>query len=273
MNRLFQPVLRKGLRFLKGGASTSGPVSGYGLKGPYPDWTAAAAACVGYHSSDILEAVEAAMAEVASGKAAMERDGVALTNPQYPFPLIAALLDQGVRDAGQLGVLDFGGSLGSSYHASRNWLKGLSRIRWGVVEQHTFFERGRARWAGEELSFFESIEACAADLRPNVALLSGVLMYLEEPFAILHQLMATGVETIVIDRTLVSLDTFPLVFVEEVTMPTYTASYPCRALTVPSIFSVLEERYTLRSEFPTVDAAPPGHANLGFVGAIFHKNS
>src|SRR5690349_12566766 len=85
------------------------------FSGSYPDWEHANAHATGYDSAPILEHVKRSALKVKNGEAAFERDSVAFVETQYSFPVLAALLRAGTEDHGRLSVLDFGGSLGSSY--------------------------------------------------------------------------------------------------------------------------------------------------------------
>ena len=51
------------------------------------------------------------------------------------YPLLAALLRVAAANNGRLSILDFGGSLGSSYFQSRAFLSPCAELRWNVIEQ------------------------------------------------------------------------------------------------------------------------------------------
>ena len=67
-----------------------------------------------YAAINILERVANSIQKVRRGEAAFERDGVAFPREDYRFPLLATLMYVVARER-RLTVLDFGGSLGSSF--------------------------------------------------------------------------------------------------------------------------------------------------------------
>jgi len=85
------------------------------------------------------------------------------------------------RNVGVLNVLDFGGSLGSSYFQNRELLKILPTIRWNVVEQAHYVKAGQTYIQDEQLRFYPSIHECLAENKVNAILLSSVLQYLSDP--------------------------------------------------------------------------------------------
>ena len=93
-----------------------------------------------------------------------------------------------VRGKRELRVVDFGGSLGSTYFWCRDFFKEDFRLRWHVVEQEAHVKVGRADFQDEELRFDFTVDDVIAQGKPDVLLMSGVLHYLEKPAAFLEQL-------------------------------------------------------------------------------------
>src|SRR5262245_37179159 len=114
------------------------------FRGDFSTWADARSLSTGYDAPDILEKVRRSTLAVVSGSAAFERDSVAFENTEYSLPLLACLLYVATRSANRLDVLDFGGSLGSSYWQNRKLLTHLDHLRWSVVEQPHFVEVGAA---------------------------------------------------------------------------------------------------------------------------------
>jgi putative methyltransferase (TIGR04325 family) len=148
-----------------------------------------------------------------------------------------------------LSVLDFGGSLGSSYFQNRKFLARLAEVRWGVVEQQNFVACGRRDIHQPGLSFHERIDECAAAIEPQVALLGGVIQYLERPAAILQEIDAAGVRTIVVDRTPFSRLDHDVICTQHVREPIYDASYPAWIFSEGRITSMLGPRWELVESF------------------------
>jgi putative methyltransferase (TIGR04325 family) len=171
------------------------------FEGDFSSWEAAKSRCTGYDAGDILSKVLAATLMVKRGEAAFERDSVLFHANEYSWPLLSGLLWSAARNEGRLNVLDFGGSLGSSYFQHRRFLDKLPEVRWNVVEQPHYVESGRTHIQDAVLRFYASIEQCLADNKPNVILLSSVLQYLQAPVDILAELPEVGASGLIIDRT------------------------------------------------------------------------
>lgn len=232
--------------------------------GDHGSWAVAARASTGYDAPNILAQVISSARSVREGRAAFERDGVAFEKPDYRWPLVACLLQEAVKQKGSLRVLDFGGSLGSTYFQNRALLRGLKELRWGVVEQPAFVEAGRREFANDELSFHATIDEALKAVEPNVVLFSGVLGWIEDPHAILDRAVAAAVAAIVVDRTpLTPLDR-DVAKIQHVPSTIYRASYPCWFLSRERFLAHFAGRYTLRAEFPQLDAPVPGSSFGGF---------
>ena len=214
------PVLLRQLRRLSqiGGGIT--------FEGPFASWDEAAKCSSGYASEKILEKVLAATLKVKRGEAVFERDSVLFDKIQYSWPVTAGLMWAAARNHGRLSVLDFGGSLGSSYFQNEKFLAGLQDVRWSVVEQAHFVEAGRQHIQDDRLVFYSTIAECVTVEKPNVVLLSSVMQYLEKPYTILDELIRCDVDIILIDRTSFYNGEEDLIAVQKVAEVIYPASYP-----------------------------------------------
>lgn len=244
------------------------------FKGPYRDWNEAAALATGYESKEILERVSAAVRKVKCGEATYERDSVLFDKVDYPFPVLAGMLRQASMRGGSLHVLDIGGSLGSTYFQCRAFLTTLKELRWSVVEQERYVACGREEFQDDQLHFYNDIEEClkAERSRPDVVLLSGVLQYLRDPYALLAELIKHEFPQILVDRTPFASLGADVLTVEVVPEWIYRASYPMWVFAPHAIARSLGEDYCLMAEFPAVD----GEMNVigietTFRGAIFER--
>ena len=197
-----------------------------GITGDYRDWGEALAASTGYDGPAILDKTKAALLQVKNGQAAYERDSVLFDRVEYSWPVLAGLLWVAARSGGRLNVLDFGGSLGSTYFQNRTFISGLREVRWNIVEQPSHVAAGRESFEDSQLRFYESIEACLADTTPNVALLSGVLQYVEHPREVLRTVLALGCQCTIIDRTPFWNEACDRLAVQRVDAGIFAASYP-----------------------------------------------
>jgi putative methyltransferase (TIGR04325 family) len=197
------------------------------FSGDYKSWQEAAEHSTGYDSREILEKVRQGALKVKRGEAAFERDSVAFEAPEYRWPLLASLLDSYIRSRGhRLHVLDFGGSLGSVYFQHRRFLDSVPDLHWSVVEQPHYVRCGRSEFQDEHLSFFESIQEALTRGPVDVALFSGVLQYLENPYEKLEEIGAARIPIVLIDRTAFTSLARDRLAVQNVPASIYSASYP-----------------------------------------------
>jgi putative methyltransferase (TIGR04325 family) len=214
--------------------------------GDYRSWAEAMAEASGYDAPSILDRVETAALRVKRGEAVYERDGVVFDAIQYSWPLLAGLMWVAARE-GRLDVVDFGGALGTTYFQNRRFLEMLREVRWSIVEQRHWVERGRRAFADERLRFHESLEQALTEGAPNVLVLSSVLQYLEHPYELLAAL--DRFRYAIIDLTPVHPGPSDRLTVQEVPPSIYPARYPCWMLSEPRLRAALETRGRVVAEF------------------------
>ena len=130
-----------------------------------------------------------------------ERDSLIFDHIEYSYPLLSGLLWIAGINKGRLNVLDFGGSLGSTYFQNKYFLDSIPQVNWCIVEQPDFVRTGTELFADERLHFFDSIESCISAYDINLVLLSSVLQYLEKPYELIENIISKHPEFIIIDRT------------------------------------------------------------------------
>ena len=246
LRRVLPPVLVEELRRISAG--------GIRFSGDYPNWQVACGDAIGYGSEEILRRVTDATRQVVAGKAAFERDSVLFAKLAYPYPLLAALLRAAALNGGHLRVIDFGGSLGSTFRQCRPFLDGLASIRWCVVEQPGFADVGAKEFSTKELFFAASPGGVFMKMQGGVALLSSVLQYVENPVHVLDELAQTGATSLVIDRTPLSQLSRDRLCVQTVPAKIYTASYPAWIFSRDKLMSTLARDWRLLAEFDSEEA-------------------
>ncbi|NBF03291.1 methyltransferase, TIGR04325 family [Pseudomonas sp. Fl5BN2] len=224
----------------------------FGFRGDYSSWQEAENECHnGYAAEPIFANVKQAALKVKAGEFFCERDSVLFEAPQYSWESLACLMHVAARSSGRLNVLDFGGSLGSSYFNNRRFLSGL-RVNWSIVEQEHFVSFGSEQLEDQVLHFHKTVDDSVADNQPDVILLSSVLHYLPEPYEWLDRLLAVGSPFILIDRTPVGWAGRDVIKVQKVHPSIYTASYACRILDMKKLLSTLEKHnYKVLEKFQT----------------------
>jgi putative methyltransferase (TIGR04325 family) len=232
--------------------------------GPLADWLAARTVSSGYAAPIILERTLAATRAVVAGRAAFERDSVQFAEPAHRFSVVAALMHAAAQARGSLQVIDFGGSLGSTYWQYRQLLAGLDHLRWIVVEQDVIVEAGRREFASDSLEFATTIAAAAARTQAPLALASSVLQYVEDPAAVLNQLGASGATGLLIDRTPMSEEADDRVCVQMVPRRIYHASYPCHVFSRAKLLDRLARDWRLVFELPCDEGSFKSSGGLRF---------
>lgn len=241
----------------------------YGWKGSYDTWSDAQNIAVGYDDSKILKVVKNSLLKVKNGESVYERDGVIFDEIQYSWPLLAGLMfaskDDGLR------VLDFGGSLGSTYYQSKKFLDKFDNISWNVVEQKHFVDVGKKKFESDVLNFFCYVDECVKKENPKVLLFSSVLQYIEKPYELLDDILKNDFEYILIDRTPFSLKNKDEIKLQVVSPSIYKASYPCWFFDKSKFIQYfLTKGYNLIEEFDAND----GQTNeYEFKGMILEKNA
>lgn len=241
------------------------------LVGPYATWADAIGDSRGYAESNILERVAAAQHAVMSGQACYERDGVLFQTPSYEFPLISVIQRAALENGGAVTVLDYGGSLGTTYRRNRPALDGITRLNWQVAEQSHFVERGQQDFSNDELNFVSDIQRCD---KPDVVLLCGVLHVLEAPYPVLEELAGLAPAYLVLDRTAFTRSGAEAVMLQKVPAKIYEAQYPSWVLSWDKVSATLDPEYELVCQIPTLED-DVGHGNLiaDYRGGIFRRRA
>jgi putative methyltransferase (TIGR04325 family) len=219
------------------------------------DWKTTQQRSGGYDESEILRRVVNATREVVGRRACYERDSVLFHEPQAPWQILAPLMRHALRFPGPLHVIDFGGSLGSTYRQCRPYLPADLVLNWTVIEQPSFVEIGQFEFSNTELSFCHSIEDMPDSTQPRLLLASSVLQYLPSPDSILSAWNSSGANTLLIDRTpVVNSDSGHLLTIQHIPRHIYKASYNCWLLSRQELLAQLETDWRLVIDF----ACPEG---------------
>lgn len=192
------------------------------FEGRFPDFETACGVCgKGYGSDSIFEKVTKAALIVKEGRAAYERDGSIFYETEYYLQLLSVLYEV-FMEFGECNVIDFGGSLGSTFFQNKDKLiQFIPKIQWNVVEQGHFVDWGKSHLENDKLKFhylMSEVDRC------NLVLFGSSLQYLEDYHVYLKQIADRNVKYLVIDRLPVSNETW--VSVEYVHEPIYEACYP-----------------------------------------------
>lgn len=221
----------------------------YGWFGNYNSWQEALMYCDGYDSDTILNKCRDALLKLINGEAAYERDSVLFDDIQYSWPVLASLLKIATECDNILNIIDFGGSLGSSYHQNRKILGDAIKISWNIVEQEKFVKCGKDNFESSELKFFYNIKSVVNECNPNIFFASSSLQYVENPYDILKQIMNYKIMYLVFDRMYFVDSAMDILTIQRVNPGIYDASYPCWFFSKNKFIEFLKNEYELIVEF------------------------
>lgn len=213
--------------------------------GGYRTWEEARDDCTGYEAENILSKVLDATLKVKRGQAAFERDSVVFNELELAWSVTTAVLWAAACSNGRLNVLDFGGSLGSSYFQNLKVIRDLPSVRWNVVEQPHYVDVGRRYIQDDTLKFYLSIEECLNENRPNVVVLSSSLQYVQKPKEIISALTIDSAKYMIIDRTPFSDAKSDQVVIQRVPKSIYEASYPMWIFSRAAFDAEIRERWSV----------------------------
>ena len=242
LKELLPPAL---LNFIKGRF--------YGWSGNYASWEDAKQNSDGYDLDFIFEKVKNATRQVISGDSKYERDGITFSDAVYNYQLLTALSFARTNETDLLHVIDFGGSLGSLYWQHRNFLLPRLVSTWNVVEQEHFVKSGKAEFANEKLNFYYDVDTCMAAAPVKFMVLSSVLQYLPDPWALLDSIIQKKISWLFIDRTAFNEGNADRLTIQKVHPSIYKATYPCWFLSDTRFREKLLPHYEIVFEFDALD--------------------
>lgn len=245
--------------------------STHGWSGEYFNWYEAEKNTTGYDAEDVFHKVKHSALKVKSGEAVFERDGVVFNHIQYSWPLLATLMYVALKNKGALRVLDFGGSLGSTYYQNKKFLSGLKEVSWNIVEQKHFVDEGNKNFSDNCLSFFNSAKECLNIQKPNVLLFSSVIQYLEHPYKTLNDILDYDFDVVFFDRTPFTVNKKSFITLQKVPEEIYKASYPCWIFNEVEFINFFSKKgYEVTSHFISPEGS---NGDFCFKGMIMEKQS
>ncbi|MGC4235019.1 MAG: methyltransferase, TIGR04325 family [Niabella sp.] len=224
----------------------------YGWKGDYPSYEIAKAQTRGYDENHILNRIVETTRLVKNGEAAYERDGIIYDEVQVNINLLSALLLVASRNDNKLTVIDFGGSLGTSYYQNIAYLSHLETLNWCIVEQSHFVDIGKKEFEDDHLKFFHTVEECLQQFpEANLLLFSSSLQYLEKPYETLKDLQRFEIPYLMLDLIAFNSEKRDRITIQYVPPVFYgiEASYPCTFFNKEKLNNQLKENYTLEFDF------------------------
>lgn len=237
-------------------------LSPYGWFGDYKDWNDVPG---GYAADQILETTKTSLLKIKNGEAVYERDSVLFDKKIYPYAVISAMLYIAAKNDNHLNVVDFGGSLGSTWYQIRDFIPEQIRVNWNIVEQEAYINCGKTHFEDHVLKFHPTIEESNAAVKSNVLLLSSVIQYLEKPYEFLAGLAKFDFDYIIFDRTAFMRDNRPDRLTLQIVPPEiYEAQYPSWFLNEEKVRSYFPG-YRVKAEF---ESFVPGEQDMLIDGRV-----
>lgn len=230
-----------------------------GWFGNYKNWEDLAAISGGYEAKTILDITKDSLLKIKNGEAIYERDSVLFDKKLYPYSIITALLYAAIECEGALNVLDFGGSLGSTYYQVRDLIPPSVKLQWSVVEQKEYVSCGKDLFEDDILKFHYTIAESLSDEKADVLILSSVVQYLEKPHDFLHEIKKYGFKYIILDRTSFIKDELAdRLTLQIVPAHIYPAQYPAWFFNEKKLMQHFDN-YQIKTEF---DSYVPGEQEI-----------
>jgi putative methyltransferase (TIGR04325 family) len=241
------------------------------FSGNFKTWQEASRHTSGYNTETILNKVVEASLKVRNGAAAYERDSVVFHEIEYSWPVLSAILWIASQNGNRLNIVDFGGSFGSSYYQNISFLSHLTELRWNIVEQTAFVERGKKDFENEHLKFYSDLQECHRSEHPQAILCSSVIHYLERPYEFMDSINDLRFRYIIIDRMPFLIRGEDKVVVQKVPPAIYEATIPCWLLNLDKFKSYLLRAYELIAEFEGFEKSV--EENMTFKGFILRRRN
>ena len=247
------------------------------FKGNYNSWNEAVKYSTGYADEKILNRVLESVLKVKNGEAVFERDSVLFDEIQYSWPLLSGLLWSAALQKNELNILDFGGALGTSYFQNKKFFSEFTNYSWNIVDQQSFVKAGKEKIEDNNLKFYFDVEHCFQEKKINVAIFSGVLDVIPDPYDILKKIVSKKIDTIIIDRTTFLSEKYDLNEDNYVTMVVssniYPAILPYRHLSYKKIINFfLDSGYSLIESFQSIGGFGDAWEFRGLILKKIQKN-
>jgi len=221
-------------------------------EGPFNTWNEAIMKSDGYSSDIIFQKAKYSALKVKSKEYAYEQDSVLYGEISYTYHILLTLYKAALVSNGKLVVLDYGGSLGSTYYRCRDMLNDISNLKWCIIEQEKYVECGKDLFEDEVLKFYYKLDECFIENVPNVVILSSVLQYLEHPYELIQELCIRNIKYLIIDRTPVTTERQDTIVIQKVPSNIYKASYPAWIFNKDKLLNTVKN-YHLQLSYKTDD--------------------
>jgi len=224
----------------------------YGWKGNFKSFEEAQKQCTGYDENHILNRIAQTTKSVINKEAVYERDGIIYDEVNVNLNLLAALLLVASRNNNRLTLIDFGGSLGTSYYQNIKYLSHLTELKWCIIEQDNYVTEGKKSFENEHVKFYYTIEECVREnSNPDFLLISSALQYIKNPYNLLEHIQSFNIPYIMLDLIGFNEEEEDRITIQHVPPVFYgiEASYPCMFFNKRKLENQLKINYEKEFEF------------------------
>lgn len=211
------------------------------LSKKYKTWQDAKTKSLGYENINIFEKIKKIYEKEIIKKKFhefYERDGIQFKK-KINDTIIVNYLKKIKKKNSKIIVMDFGGSLGSVYFSNYNYIM-KNIFSWNIVEQKNFVKYGKKYLIKQNLNFFYEIDNCLKKKSPNMAIFSGSLQYVQEPYGILKKIINSNIKYIYLYNVPFNESVYDQYRIQFVPKKINESSYPI------TIFSLRSFKYFLK---------------------------
>ena len=190
------------------------------------NWEEANIESSGYDQVKILNKCKNALLKVKNGLFSFERDSVLFNKPEYSWHLLTLIFQHSILNNNKVSLIDYGGSLGTTYFQNVKFLSTISNLKWYIVEQDLFSQCGKKYFENETIKFFNNIEDVFKIDTPKIIYLGCVIQYLKEPKTLISKIINFNFDYIIFERIAFINENSDILTIQNVDKNIYDASYP-----------------------------------------------
>jgi len=195
--------------------------------GPYKTWALAQKKSVGYNDKNIISKVRKAALITKNSKTKFEIDSIIFNKPHRNIKFQKIMINL-AKKKNLIKIIDFGGSLGSTYYRYRGIFSSKKKIKWSVVEQKAFVKIGKKEFKDKSLKFYYNLDELIKNKKNeqiDIFLLSSSLQYIKDYKKIIYKINKLNADYLIILKTPMKISTKNSIYVEKVPEQIYGSSY------------------------------------------------
>ena len=213
------------------------------FEGPFETWRDAREKSTGYDNQKIINKLKSSALKVKKKEFLFERDTVLFSKPFYDWMILYYIISNYYKKKA-LNLIDFGGSLGSTYFQHNFFFNRFKSLKWNIVEQKKIVNIGNKIFKNEPLKFYESLEEALKKNKIELLIFNSVLQYIEDPWHLLDLPKKKGV-MIIINNILFTKKDKDLILTQKTPKRIYEASYPLRIFSRKNFLKVLKKKFKI----------------------------